>query len=126
MIRREQDFLIGNLVALVVCIVLFIIFALIYKNLTLTVLSMTVALAARAWVLEWILDKRFNISAKPILVLELISSIVLVTTNLCFEGMKADLIYVIFLIAAFIVCRKTFWKTPLRVCIFFKLVCNKK
>lgn len=118
-LRRERDFLIGNCTALLVSLVMFAIAALYLKNLALTVLSMPIALAFRSFVLERMLSKRIQVDARPILATEVLASIVLVASAQYVGGMASVLIYGVFLIIAFIISRKTFWKTPLPFSRFF-------
>ena len=68
--RMEKDFLWGNCWALVVSVVLMVMFMGVWKNLPLALLSMTLALAVRLWLLEYRLTKRIEVSVKPILLTE--------------------------------------------------------
>lgn len=68
--RMEKDFLWGNCWALMVSVVLMVMFMGVWKNLPLALLSMTLALAVRLWLLEYCLTKRMGVSVKPILVTE--------------------------------------------------------
>lgn len=69
-LRMEKDFLWGNSWALVVSLVLMLFFMVIWKNLPLTILSMSIALAARLWLLEHRLIGRLGVSVQQIFLTE--------------------------------------------------------
>ena len=69
-LRMEKDFLWGNSWALVVSLMLMLLFMVTWKNLPLTILSMSIALAARLWLLEHRLIGRLGVSVQQILLTE--------------------------------------------------------
>ena len=112
-IRREQDFLVGNCIALLISLVLLLISIVFLKNLTFAVLSMPIGLAFRSWILEKRLSKQLAVNAIPVFVTELIASAVFISASVFIGGYAGALCYGAFLCIAFIVCRKSFWRTPL-------------
>lgn len=61
-IRFEKDILLANIVAVIVSLITTVVFTIIYHNLTLAVLSITVVTALSAYVSEWLLARRMNIT----------------------------------------------------------------
>lgn len=101
--RMEKDFLWGNSWALLVSVALMVTFMVIWKNLPLTLLSMTLALAVRLWLLEYRLTKRIEVSVKPILLTEtlLCLSYVMICTGI--GGWQGALGYVVIVVMAAVV-----------------------
>lgn len=124
-LRREQDFLIGNSVALLVSFVLLVIAIPVMKNLSMAVLSMSVALAIRSWILEGRLAARLDVNVTPILATEILASAVFISTSLYVGGFSGSLLYAVFLLVAFVISRRTFWKTPLPLHSFFARFSSK-
>lgn len=114
-VRCERELLLGNVVALIVSAVLFAISVLVLKSLAFAVFSMTMALIVRSFVLEKFLRSKLGISAMPVFVTELIATVTYIVTACFVGGYVGTLFYLSFLVVAFVVSRRTFWKTPIPV-----------
>lgn len=112
-LRMEKDFLWGNSWALAVSLVLMLIFMVIWKNLPLTILSMSIALAARLWLLEYRLIGRLGISVRPILLTETVVCVAYVMLCAGIGGWQGALIYAVVVLAAAVVSWQVYLKAVL-------------
>lgn len=112
-LRREKDFLIGNTAALLVSTVFLVISIPILHNLALAVLAMPASLAVRSWFLEKRLAARLEMNVMPVFATEVLASAVFIALSLGIGGFTGSILYAVFLLIAFLISRKTFWKTPL-------------
>lgn len=112
-LRREKDFLIGNTAALLVSTVLLVISIPVLHNLALAVLAMPASLAVRSWFLEKRLAARLEVNVMPVFATEVLASTVFIALSLGIGGFTGSILYAVFLLIAFLISRKTFWKTPL-------------
>lgn len=112
-LRREKDFLIGNTAALLVSTVFLVISIPILHNLALAVLAMPASLAVRSWFLEKRLAARLEVNVMPVFATEVLASAVFIALSLGIGGFTGSILYAVFLLIAFLISRKTFWKTPL-------------
>ena len=112
-LRREKDFLIGNAAALLVSTVFLVISIPILHNLALAVLAMPASLAVRSWFLEKRLAARLEVNVMPVFATEVLASAVFIALSLGIGGFTGSILYAVFLLIAFLISRKTFWKTPL-------------
>ena len=125
-LRREKDFLIGNALALALSFILLFVSVFVLKSLSLAVLSMPVTLAVRSWILEKRLAARLDVDVTSVLVTEILASVVFISTSLWVGGFTGSAVYAAFLILAFVVSRKIFWKTPLPFASFISHLRTKK
>ena len=112
-LRMEKDFLWGNSWALAVSLVLMLIFMVIWKNLPLTILSMSIALAARLWLLEYRLIGRLGISVRPILLTETVVCVAYVMLCAGIGGWQGALFYAVVVLAAAVVSWQVYLKAVL-------------
>ena len=112
-LRREKDFLIGNIAALFVSTVFLVISIPVLHNLALAVLAMPVSLAVRSWFLEKRLAARLDVNVMPVFATEVLASVAFIGLSLGVGGFTGSILYAVFLLIAFLISRKTFWKTPL-------------
>lgn len=112
-LRREKDFLIGNTAALLVSTVFLVISIPILHNLALAVLAMPASLAVRSWFLEKRLAARLEVNVMPVFATEVLASAVFIALSLGIGWFTGSILYAVFLLIAFLISRKTFWKTPL-------------
>ena len=112
-LRMEKDFLWGNSWALAVSLVLMLIFMVIWKNLPLTILSMSIALAARLWLLEYRLIGRLGISVRPILLTETVVCVAYVMLCAGIGGWQGALVYAVVVLAAAVVSWQVYLKAVL-------------
>lgn len=112
-LRREKDFLIGNTAALLVSTVFLVISIPILHNLALAVLAMPASLAVRSWFLEKRLAARLEVNVMPVFATEVLASATFIGLSLGVGGFTGSILYAVFLLIAFLISRKTFWKTPL-------------
>lgn len=112
-LRREKDFLIGNTAALLVSTVFLVISIPVLHNLALAVLAMPASLAVRSWFLEKRLATRLEVNVMPVFATEVLASAVFIVLSLGIGGFTGSILYAVFLLIAFLISRKTFWKTPL-------------
>lgn len=110
-LRRERELLVANCIALALSIALFCLFGLLLKNLPLTVLSMSIAVAVRAWILEKKLATELQVQVGSVFTFEVIASFVLITSGMFVGGWTSVLIYVSFLGGAFVLKRETLLET---------------
>lgn len=113
-LRMEKDFLWGNSWALAVSLVLMLIFMVIWKNLPLTILSMSIALAARLWLLEYRLIGRLGISVRPILLTETVVCVAYVILCAGIGGWQGALAYAVVVLTAAVVSWQGYLKIVLR------------
>lgn len=112
-LRREKDFLIGNIAALLVSTVFLVISIPVLHNLALAVLAMPASLAVRSWFLEKRLAARLDVNVMPVFATEVLASVAFIGLSLGVGGFTGSILYAVFLLIAFLISRKTFWKTPL-------------
>lgn len=112
-LRREKDFLIGNTAALLVSTVFLVISIPVLHNLALAVLAMPASLAVRSWFLEKRLAARLDVNVMPVFATEVLASVAFIGLSLGVGGFTGSILYAVFLLIAFLISRKTFWKTPL-------------
>ena len=112
-LRMEKDFLWGNSWALAVSLVLMLIFMVIWKNLPLTILSMSIALAARLWLLEYRLIGRLGISVRPILLTETVVCVAYVMLCAGIGGWQGALVYAVVVLAVAVVSWQVYLKAVL-------------
>ena len=112
-LRREKDFLIGNIAALLVSTVFLVISIPVRHNLALAVLAMPASLAVRSWFLEKRLAARLDVNVMPVFATEVLASVAFIGLSLGVGGFTGSILYAVFLLIAFLISRKTFWKTPL-------------
>lgn len=112
-LRREKDFLIGNTAALLVSTVFLVISIPVLHNLALAVLAMPASLAVRSWFLEKCLAARLDVNVMPVFATEVLASVAFIGLSLGVGGFTGSILYAVFLLIAFLISRKTFWKTPL-------------
>lgn len=113
-LRMEKDFLWGNSWALAVSLMLMLLFMVVWKNLPLTILSMSIALAARLWLLEYRLLGRLKISVRPIFLTETFVCAAYVVLCAGIGGGQGALIYAVVVVAAVVVSWQVYLKNVLR------------
>ena len=122
MLRMEKDFLWGNSWALIVSLVLMLLFMVVWKNLPLTILSMSIALAARLWLLEYRLIGRLGVSVRPILLTETFVCVAYVILSIGISGWQGALIYAVVVLTAAAVSWQIYLKNVLKDIRRLKLV----
>ena len=113
-LRMEKDFLWGNSWALAVSLMLMLLFMVVWKNLPLTILSMSIALAARLWLLEYRLLERLKVSVRPILLTETFVCAAYVVLCAGIGGWQGALFYAVVVTAAAVVSWQVYLKNVLK------------
>lgn len=113
-LRMEKDFLWGNGWTLAVSLVLTLLFMVVWKNLPLTILSMSFALAVRLWLLEYRLTRRLMISVCPLVVMETLVCVLYVLICTGIGGWQGALGYVVAVTLIFTVSWHCYLKRALQ------------
>lgn len=113
-LRMEKAFLWGNSWALAVSLMVMLLFMVVWKNLPLTILSMSIALAARLWLLEYRLLGRLKISVRPILLTETFVCAAYVVLCAGIGGEQGALIYAVVVVATVVVSWQVYLENVLR------------
>lgn len=94
-LRKEKLMLSVNLVSLFLSIILTIMFTIIFKNLTLAIFSIVLLLAFRCVLAEWFLSKILNISVYKDILLEVIMSLIFISTGWFITSSKGVVLYLV-------------------------------